>query len=284
MKVVAQDLGDILASLQPLTVDWQDDIARRVIARIEALPSKTSYTLDDVRQLLDADFKEGLIICQLFLGLSKDLFTAALNDTLSGSGAGIKRYRADPTGFLDGLLSLGLLDEMAAQVNRAVKWNDVLVERLRSGRGSAISGQKRGRQIEDFAESIVRKVFGDTFEVRCTFSGPKGGRAKCDFAVPNKAAPLILIEAKAYGATGSKMTDIIGDIEKIIAAKRKDAAFLFFTDGLSWRQRKSDLRKIVEYQNHGDITRIYTIAMAAAFEADLRQLKKEYSIRARPGA
>jgi hypothetical protein len=283
MKVVAQDLDDILASLQPLTVDWQDDIARRVIARIEALPSKASYTLDDVRQLLDADFKEGLIICQLFLGLSKDLFTAALNDTLSGSGAGIKRYRADSTAFLDGLLSLGLLDEMAAQVNRAVKWSDVLVERLRSGRGSAISGQKRGRQIEDFAESIVRKVFRDTFEVRCTFSGPKGGRAKCDFAVPNKAAPLILIEAKAYGATGSKMTDIIGDIEKIIAAKRKDAAFLFFTDGLSWRQRKSDLRKIVEYQNHGDITRIYTIAMAGAFEADLRQLKKEYGIRARPG-
>jgi len=283
MKVVAQDLDDILASLQPLTVDWQDDVARRVIARIEGLRSKASYTVDDVRELLDADFKEGLIVCQLFLGLSKDLFTAALNDALGDGGAGVTRYRTDPTGFLASLLSLGLLDEMAAQVNRTAKWSDVLVERLRSGRGSAISGQKRGRQVEDFAESIVRKVFGDNFEARCTFSGPKGGRAKCDFAVPNKAAPLILIEAKAYGATGSKMTDIIGDIEKIIAAKRKDAAFLFFTDGLSWKQRKSDLRKIVEYQNHGDITRIYTTAMAAVFEADLRQLKKEYGIRARPG-
>jgi len=57
-----------------------------------------------------------------------------------------------------------------------------------------------------------------------------------------------LIEAKGYGATGSKMTDIIGDIEKIIAAKRPDTAFLFFTDGMTWKERKSDLRKIVEYQ------------------------------------
>jgi hypothetical protein len=74
------------------------------------------------------------------------------------------------------------------------------------------------------------------------------------------------------------MTDIIGDIEKIIAAKRPDTAFLFFTDGLSWKQRRSDLKKIVEYQNEGEVTRIYTMAMAAAFEADLRQLKKEHSL------
>jgi len=88
-----------------------------------------------------------------------------------------------------------------------------------------------------------------------------------------------LIEAKGYGATGSKMTDIIGDIEKIIAAKRADTAFLFLTDGLTWRERKSDLRKIVEYQNSGDITRIYTYAMVDRFEADLRKLKAEYQLR-----
>lgn len=71
------------------------------------------------------------------------------------------------------------------------------------------------------------------------------------------------------------MTDVIGDIEKIIAAKRVDTAFLFFTDGLTWNQRKSDLKKIVEYQNTGDITRIYTYAMAEQFEVDLRILKTE---------
>src|SRR6185312_16659072 len=129
------------------------------------------------------------------------------------------------------------------------------------------AGQRRGRDVEDFAEAIIRKVFGKQFQMRCNFSGPRGRTAKCDFAIPSKAEPRILIESKGYGATGSKMTDIIGDIEKIIAAKRADTAFLFLTDGLTWRERKSDLRKIVEYQNSGDITRIYTYAMVDRFEA-----------------
>ena len=74
------------------------------------------------------------------------------------------------------------------------------------------------------------------------------------------------------------MTDVLGDIRAIIAAKRADTAFLFFTDGLTWKQRKSDLRKLVDFQNNGDITRIYTFAMAKQFEADLKQLKNEYGL------
>jgi hypothetical protein len=278
MKFVTQELDEILESLRALTVDWKDDQALRVIARIEALTVRPSYSVDDLCEILDAHFEDGLLISRLFLGLSKDLFTAALKEALGDGGSGVTRYRKDPDGFLKGLISLGILDEMAAQANRTPKWSDLLVERLRSGRGSAISGQKRGRQVEDFAETTLRKVFGSTFDTRCTFSGPKGHKPKCDFAIPSKARPRILIESKGYGATGSKMTDIIGDIEKIIAAKRPDTAFLFFTDGLSWKQRKSDLRKIVEYQNEGEITRIYTMAMAVAFEADLRQLKREHSL------
>ncbi|MCC6967498.1 MAG: hypothetical protein IT391_14600 [Nitrospira sp.] len=167
---------------------------------------------------------------------------------------------------------------MAEQANRVPKWNDTLIERLRSGRGSAISGQKRGRGVEDFVETVVTKVFGNDYDCRCTFTGQRNMTAKCDFAIPSKGAPRIVIESKGYGATGSKMTDIIGDIEKIIEAKRPDTAFLFFTDGMTWNQRKSDFRRIVEYQNNGDITRIYTKSMSDQFEADLIQLKHEHGL------
>jgi hypothetical protein len=51
MKLVAQTLNEVLTSLQPLIVEWQDDVSRRVIAEIEALPVKESYTVDDVRNL-----------------------------------------------------------------------------------------------------------------------------------------------------------------------------------------------------------------------------------------
>ena len=53
---------------------------------------------------------------------------------------------------------------------------------------------------------------------------------------------------------------------------------MLFTDGISWIQRRSDFVKIVDYQNQGDITRIYTQKMADIFEADLRTLKAEYGL------
>lgn len=108
MQVVAQNLDDILVGLQPLTIDWQDDISRRVIAEIEAMPVKTVYTLDDVRSLLDKHFEDALLICRLFLGLSKDTFTGVLRDALSGGAAGVTSYRADRPKFLDALLRLGI--------------------------------------------------------------------------------------------------------------------------------------------------------------------------------
>jgi len=278
MKVVAQTLDDILEALSPLKVEWQDETARRVIARLEKFPRKEVYSADDIERTLDVDFEDGLLICRLFLALSKDDFTAALKGVLGGAGSGITRYKANKAEFVDGLVHLGLLKAMALNADRKPKWSDVLVERLRSGRGSAISGQKRGRGVEDFAEAIVKAAFGKNYDKRCTFTGARGKTAKCDFAVPSKANPQIVIEAKGYGATGSKMTDVIGDIEKIIEAKRADTAFLFFTDGLTWNQRKSDLRKIVGYQNAGDIARIYTSAMGDQFKADLDQLKSEYGL------
>jgi DpnII restriction endonuclease len=278
MKVLRQNLDEILQGLSPLIVEWQDDVARRVIAAIEVWPIKNSYSVEDVKKLLTLNFDDGLLVCRLFLGLSKDQFEAALKDTLQKGGIGIKRYHTDPDGYVDKLVELGLLEAMSAQVMRTPKWSDVLVERLRSGRGSAISGQKRGRSVEDFVEGVVGKVFGKKYVPRCTFQGPRGKNAKCDFAIPSKETPEIVIEAKGYGATGSKMSDIIGDVQAIIDAKRSDTAFLFFTDGLTWKQRKSDLRKIVDLQNTGDITRIYTYSLAKQFEKDLRQLKREHGL------
>jgi DpnII restriction endonuclease len=277
MEIIAQKLDDIVTSLQPLTVEWQDETAHRIIERLTHFPVKKAYTVADVKALLDENFDDAILLFRLFLGLSKDQFVSFLRGIRDEKGIGVKSYRADSDSFVEDLLSTGLLEAMAEEANRKPHWSLVLVERLRSGRGSAISGQKRGRGVEDFAEAIVKKVFGSKFDMRCTFTGPKE-KAKCDFAIPSKSAPRIVIESKGYGATGSKMTDIIGDIEQIIRAKRPDTALLFFTDGLTWKQRKSDLRKIVEFQNSGGITRIYTFAMAGQFETDLRQLKTEFRL------
>ena len=123
-------------------------------------------------------------------------------------------------------------------------------------------------------QGVRRPIF-----IRAARSPARAGtRLSATSLSPQKALARILIEAKGYGATGSKMTDILGDIRDIVAAKRPDTAFLFFTDGITWKERPIDLRQIVEFQNNGDITRIYTYAMTNQFEADLRQLKAEYKL------
>ena len=279
MKRHTQTLGEILGALGALEVDWQDETALRVVERIQALPSKTSYDREDVAGVVDGGpFEDGMLIVRLFLGLSKDRFQGALANALKTGGAGAKRWKAEREIFLDALVELGAVEAMTVEVNKPLHWSDTLVERLRSGRGSAISGQTRGRGVEDSVEAAVKAVFGNHFVPRVTFSGRPGRTAKCDFAIPNKEDPRIIIEAKGYGATGSKMTDIIGDIQAIIDAKRGDTSFLFVTDGLTWQQRQSDLKKIVAFQNTGDIVRIYTFAMLQDLEDDLRTLKQENGI------
>lgn len=268
-----QKLEEIVNSLSPLSVEWMDETATSVIARLADIPRKAAYDRSDVACLFDEDFDEGLLCARLFLGLSKDSMTAELKHELGDGGIGVKRYKEQRDEFLDALERLQLPAAMGAAINYQPVWSDILVERLRSGRGSAISGQKRGRGLEDFVEALVKEVFGDHYELRCLFTGAEGRTAKCDVAVPNRDRPSLVIEVKGYGATGSKMSDIIGDLDAIINAMRRDTKLLFFTDGLSWKSRLSDLRKIVDRQNEGKIARIYTTSMRDEFVEDLKRWK-----------
>lgn len=169
---------------------------------------------------------------------------------------------------------------MREVVNRPTTWRELLVERLKGGRGSAIKGQRRGRFLEDFVDELLTAIFGaGSYDLRCQFVGATGTSSeKADFAIPSKGDPIILIEAKAYGATGSKQTDVLGDISRIGQQKRHDTYFLLVTDGITWRERINDLRKLVELQNQGRITRIYTQSMRSQLETDLRRLKQEHDL------
>lgn len=287
MKRYRQTIDEILGQLSPVETGWRDAHAEAVIQLLERLPKKDVYVREDLIKLLQPDdpttenqskhrFEAGLTLVRLFLDLSKDEFTAALRDRL-GKGHGITRAKAEPEQYYGALESMGILECMSEQVNRPVVWSDLLVERLKGGRGSAIKGQRRGRNLEDFVEQLVTRVFGErSYDARCQFVGETGtSMEKADFAIPSKDDPSILIEVKAYGATGSKQTDVLGDISRIVNEKRHDTHFLLVTDGLTWRERTSDLGKLVALQNRGQIARIYTQSMAEQLEADLRQLKKE---------
>lgn len=275
-----QTLEELLASLSPIETSWLDEHARQVISAVEQLPDTDSHTKSDLRDLLDANFEMGLTVIRLALEMSKDELSLALRAQLGGGGIGVKRYSASGDEFLSALEALGAIDKLDGLCTTPVSWRNLLVERLRAGRGSAIKGQARGRYLEDFTEEIVMRVFGsDNYDARCRFVGAAGtSTEKADFAIPSKEEPRILIEVKAYGATGSKQTDILGDMTRIVDQKRHDTHLLLVTDGITWQARVNDLRKLVAMQNDGRIARIYTRSMENDLEDDLRQLKSEHGL------
>ena len=284
MKRYRQTFEEIVSSLIPVEASWLDAHAEEVIKMIQALPVKTHYDAADVEMLLDENFDTASTVIRLFLDQSKDEFTLILKEAFKndgfGKGTGVKRYSTDKTSYVKVLVELGLTEKIGGVVNRPLIWSDVLVERLKGGRGSAIKGQSRGRGMEDFVEGIVRSVFGpDQVAVRGSFLGAKGqGNAKADFAIPSMEDPSILIETKAYGATGSKQSDVLGDIAKILEEKRHDTVFILVTDGVTWKERANDLRRLISLQNEGKIQRIYTKSMAHQLKADLQSLKKSHRL------
>ena len=260
MKRYRQTFEEIEAALIPIESSWLDSHAEEVIISLKNLPIKKTYDVSDVAALLDSDFKTADTALRLFLDLSRDDYTHRLREALGPGGIGTKRYQSNPTSYLAAMVKMGILTAMTTAVHQPAHWSDVLVERLKGGRGSAIKGQKRGRGMEDFVEEILRRVFTqEQIALRCRFTGAQGtSTEKADFAIPSAKDAAILIEVKAYGATGSKQTDVLGDIARIVEQKRHDTVFILVTDGITWKQRPSDLRKLIGLQNAGIILRIYS--------------------------
>jgi hypothetical protein len=280
MKRVRQTFEEISNSLTNLEVDWMEDPhAGAVIKAFHTLPTGRKITRGDVTKLLESDFRVGCTVLRLFLDLSKDEFTRITAELFKDTGgAGVTNFRSDPDAFVAKLEETQILERMSAEIDRPPEWSDRLVGLFQGGWGSAVKGQLRGRMLEDFTEGILKKVFPpEQIIPRCQFLGANGlSSEKADFAIPSAKDALILIEVKAFNATGSKQTDVLGDIFRIVEQKRDDTAFILVTDGISWKARSSDLRKIIQLQNVGKIRKIYTMAMAKEFESDLRSLKKSF--------
>ena len=280
MKKVKQDTNDLLNTLSKLETDWKDDFAIAVINFLDEINIESLKNGDEqLGKLLEYNFDVASTVFRLFLEKSKDEYISTLKELIPGKGMiGKTGFQKDKDAYIDKIKHLLLREKIIETVNREYTWKDILIERLKSGRGSAIKGQKRGRQLEDFVENIIKQVFTD-YDPRCSFIGMSGNSSeKTDFAIPSKNNPEIIIEVKGYGATGSKQTDVIGDVNRIIQEKRHDTTFLLFTDGITWRERASDFRKLIEFQNLGYIYKIYTKEMGKEFLNDLYLLKDEKNI------
>ena len=279
MRFPKLTLQQVLATLQELPADWQDDVARQLVGQVEG---SLAYLRELGRHPNVKDLEEALTrypgfldVCRLFLGKGQEPAAHLLCDRLGGrrkSWVQLRKLAAeDPPGMAAALAEIGILEIIGDQLTRQWRLEDILIDRYKMTRGRAIAGQKRGRALEDEVERVLREV-GTPFVPRVKFSGKGENAAKCDFAIPSKDHPKIVIEAKGFEATGSKLTDFLGDVLKIGEAKEYHMYFFLVTDGRGWHNRQSDLKKLVEFQNARLIDMIYTVSQLDQLASDVKRI------------
>ena len=279
MRFTKIGLDLLLTELADLPSEWMDDEARRLVAEIPAMVER----IQAIGPLLDENALATLLAAQplaldvlrLMAAEGQEPMAHRICDALGGQRRGWVALRTlarkEPQQMARALVEIGMPELIRDQVWRQWTINDVLVDRYKLGRGRAIAGQSRGRGLENEVEAILRSV-DVPYQTRVTFTAADGTTAKCDFAIPTREEPLIVIEAKGYEATGSKLTDFLGDVLKIKQAKGYHTYLFVVTDGRGWFNRQSDLKRLVDLHVDGTVEMIYTRARLQKLAEDVRQI------------
>lgn len=267
---------ELLKQIERIPSEWLNKVGEKVIQSIPKVLRKISERAEVDQAFIEELLREdrySLDVFRLFLELSQDELANELNRLgLPGEFTSIrKRIPEKAPEVARALIEVGLLDAIATQRDAQWELGDILLERYKYQRGRAIKGQKRGRSLEDDVKAILDELALSYVQGR-SFVGRKGIEAKADFSIASERLPQVVIEVKGYEATGSKQTDVLGDIQKILKAKDPETHFYFVTDGVGWFRRISDLRHVVAYHESGDITMIYTRKMLPALKEELKQI------------
>lgn len=271
-------LEDLLLELEELPSEWMDEKAQALVAHIQISLARLRaldrvVTKGDLAEELRQDARF-LDICRLLLGKGQEPAAHMMCEALGTRTSWTKLKalaRQDPERMAAALEALKLPEIIRSHFERRWQAEDILEERYKMSRGRAIAGQQRGRGLEDQVGTVFEEL-SIPFERGIAFVGKKNATAKCDFSIPSRNHPKIVIEAKGFEATGSKLTDFLGDILKIAQAKDFHMYFFLVTDGRGWHHRISDLRRIVEYHRDGLIDMIYTRSRLADLAAVVKHI------------
>ncbi|HEX28688.1 TPA: hypothetical protein ENG04_01235 [Candidatus Poribacteria bacterium] len=274
-------LEELLEQIERIPAEWLNDIGRKVIDAIPKIIGRINRSpLDQstITTLLEEE-TYALDVFRLFLDLSQDAIANEINARgIRGDFASIRsKCSRHADEIAEALVTLGLIDTIEAHRARDWKLQDILLERYKHMRGHAIRGQRRGAAIENAVEDILKGLqheIGISYDSKANFISRSGEEAKADFVIPSRFEPQIIIEVKGYEATGSKLTDVLGDILKILKAKDPETYFFLVTDGIGWYRRLSDLRHIVAYHHSGEIEMIYTRKTLLNLKDRIRQIIK----------
>lgn len=238
IRSVAEDLGGLAAVDRPSLADY-------IAAHPDAVP-----------------------VLGLVVGLTREKLKNVLKHHLN-TGGWVKLARESPIDLI------GMLDDyydvvrlVNAQRGKTYDFGDLLVARAGT-RVTAAAAGATGRRVEDEIEEIARDL-GLPLEVRTRFEGRAKATAPCDLAIPaGGEAARIVVAAKGFDSTGSKLTDAVREIEEMAEKRLPTQYVMAAVDGIGWKNRAADLRRIHDLRSSNKIDGLYTLKGLGQFRKDL---------------
>lgn len=256
-------LGRLTAHIDPTASTPE---AEEIKSATRDLATLTAITIPTLAAWLQSNPTRVPVI-GLVVGLSQERLKNVLRDEFGTSGwVTLARERpTDLTTWFD--TDFDLIRMLVTQQGKAYEFADVLVARAGS-RVTATQAGKSGRKVEDEIEAIAAGL-GLPYDTRTRFTGRNGQTAPCDLVVPNTGDAQIVVAAKGFDSTGSKLTDAVREIQEMANIRKPAQYVMAVIDGIGWKSRVSDLRKIHALWANGEIDGMYTLATLDQFRDDL---------------
>ena len=157
---------------------------------------------------------------------------------------------------------------VTVQRTRSYDFGDILVARSGTRRTATAAGAT-GRRVEDEIEAVARDL-GLPYATRTRFQG-RAGTAPCDLAIPGGGSDArIVVAAKGFESTGSKLTDAVREIQEMAEKRLPSQYVMAVIDGIGWKSRAQDLRRIYDLRASNQIDGLYTLAALGQFGTDIR--------------
>lgn len=261
---------DYLAALRPLTphVDPTVPTPDTQVIRdgVNSLAAVSPITKSSLAQWVNAHPRWAHIL-GLIVGLSQEKLKNAVSDGLGTTGL-ITLSRTNPNDlitFLDDRFDLVAM--VNKQINLQYGLADVLIARAGT-RVTAARASAAGRSVEDLIEDIAKDL-GLPYVTRTRFVGSRGQDGPGDLIIPDGKNAAIIVAAKGFDSTGSKLSAAYEEIARMAEVRQPAQFIMAVVDGIGWKQRKADLRRIHTLWATKAIDGLYTVLALDQFRADL---------------
>ena len=256
-------LGAMTPHVDPTTTTPQ---TQAIHAAVESLQTITPVTGHSLAQWAN-EHPRWAHVLGLVVGLSQEKLLMALKDGLGTSGA-ITLARDRPDELITFLTDrFDVVEMINKQADREYGLADVLIARAGT-RVTATRATAAGRSIEDMIEDIAKDL-GLPYATRTRFVGRGDQTGPADLVIPDSANAVIMVAAKGFDSTGSKLTSAYEEIAKMAAVRKPTQFVMAVVDGIGWKSRRADLRRIHDLWTTNDIDGLYTVSALDQFRSDL---------------